>query len=304
MRQWCLLTSAASTWAEVYVLPVPGGPCTARYESSRSSSALVMSATMSPVRGSGCPLRVRGSTRSNTSVTAHGASVGRRSATAAAAIAIDSCSGAVLIGGPGVNANGAAVNVSPFLGWRSTMTTSLGTSGSSHSRTATEAKPRRSGSSASPGGAGGSYSAYISRDSSPDAIPPTSFRCRCGRRALGGVCQSATTSWRSAMNTPLLSAHSSTGLLTRSKCAHQNGLSSRLWKPLAAAYIATAICSGLRASTPSPANLSSVRSTSSTGAGSAVSAPRAIVCGPRGGTPDSMARAISQSRSRRVERQS
>ncbi len=31
---------------------------------------------------------------------------------------------------------------------------------------------------------------------------------------------------------------------------------------------------------------------------------RATGCGPRGGTPDSMARAISQSRSRRVDRQS
>ena len=36
------------------------------------------------------------------------------------------------------------------------------------------------------------------------------------------------------MNTSPLSAHSSTGLLTRSKWAHQNGLSSRLWYPRAA----------------------------------------------------------------------
>ena len=51
-RQSCSLTSRAMTCAAVYVLPVPGGPCTARYDESRSSSAAVMSAATSPVCGS------------------------------------------------------------------------------------------------------------------------------------------------------------------------------------------------------------------------------------------------------------
>ena len=107
-------------------------------------------------RGSGFPLTVRGGLRSNTSVTASAGRVGSPAATDAAVASMDSCSGRVLMGGPGVSANGNWSNTSPSLGCRSQTMTEVGTSGSSHSSTATEPNARRSGSSASPAGAGGS----------------------------------------------------------------------------------------------------------------------------------------------------
>lgn len=39
IRQACSVTNSAITRAAVYVLPVPGGPCTARYDESKSSAA-------------------------------------------------------------------------------------------------------------------------------------------------------------------------------------------------------------------------------------------------------------------------
>ena len=90
-------------------------------------------------------------------------------------------------------------------------------------------------------------------------MPPWRRTRRCGLRAFGGVCQSVSTSARSAMKTSVLSAHSSTGLFSRSKWPHQYGLSSRRWYPRAAEIIATAVCSGLRAARSSPTNFDSLR---------------------------------------------
>src|ERR1700756_4729542 len=59
IRQQHSVTKHLITWAAVYVLPVPGGPCTARYEESRSCAAAGRAATVSVLRGSGAPLRVR-----------------------------------------------------------------------------------------------------------------------------------------------------------------------------------------------------------------------------------------------------
>ncbi len=58
-------TSRATTRAPTYVLPVPGGPCTARYESSRRSTAAVTaSTTSSSARGSAPPAALSASTPS------------------------------------------------------------------------------------------------------------------------------------------------------------------------------------------------------------------------------------------------
>ncbi|MBM4511697.1 hypothetical protein GS425_17165 [Rhodococcus hoagii] len=55
----CSATRDATTRPPVYVLPVPGGPCTARYESSRSTSAVAMAVAGShpAIAGSPDPLR-------------------------------------------------------------------------------------------------------------------------------------------------------------------------------------------------------------------------------------------------------
>ncbi len=142
-------------FAEVWVLPVPGGPCTARYEPSRSSNAAVTSVAVSPLRGSARPLTVRGGRRSRMSVTASAGSFGRPADTAAAVLSMEACKGLVLIGGPGVSANGTSVKTSPSLGWRSVISTSVGASGLSQPTTVALPKPRRSGSSDRPAGAGG-----------------------------------------------------------------------------------------------------------------------------------------------------
>ena len=237
-------------------------------------------------------------------MTALDGSRGSPAAIAVAVTSIDSRSAVVRIGGPGVSANGTLLNTPPLLGSRSTTTTSVGAAGSSHSMTVTDPKPRRSGSSVRPTGAGGSYSAYISRLSSPAAIDPYNRTHRCGFFAFGGMCQSVSISVRpgsSTMKTSVLSAHSSTGLLIRSKWPHQNGLSSRRWYPRAAATIAMARCSGVRATRSSPQKRASRRARSSSISVGPVSRTG---CEPRGGTPDSMARAISQSRNLWVDRQS
>ncbi|CAG7192573.1 hypothetical protein PICSAR235_03227 [Mycobacterium avium subsp. paratuberculosis] len=105
-RQRCSATRRTITRAAVCVLPVPGGPCTARYDESKSVSAEAMSATVSALRGSAAPLRVRGARRSSTSTTALSGSRGRPAATAATVASIESRSAVVGMGGPGVSAKG------------------------------------------------------------------------------------------------------------------------------------------------------------------------------------------------------
>ena len=120
---------------------------------------------------------------------------------------------------------------SPSLGWRSPdqhLGGRVGVVAVDHRRR--RRTPRRSGSSASPAGAGRVVQrVHRSCRARPLASSPVSRTCRCGFVPCGGWCQSVTTSACSATKTPPSSAHSSTGLLTRSKCAHQNGLSSRWW---------------------------------------------------------------------------
>ena len=67
------------------------------------------------------------------SVTASQGRLGNPAATTAAVCSIDSCSGLVLIGGPGVSANGTWSKTSPSLGCFSTTTAWVGASGLSHS---------------------------------------------------------------------------------------------------------------------------------------------------------------------------
>ena len=106
MRQPCSATSRLMTRAAVYVLPVPGGPCTATYDESRSSRAAVMSSTASPLLGRSAPLRVRGRRRNRMSNSAVRGSCGNPAATVAAVDSIESRSGVVEMGGPGARANG------------------------------------------------------------------------------------------------------------------------------------------------------------------------------------------------------
>ena len=92
-RQWFSVMSLAMTAAAVNVFPVPGGPCTARYDESRSSSAVVIDVATSVPRGS-CPqLRVRGGWRSRMSMTALGGKLGRPAAMSAAVASMESRSG-------------------------------------------------------------------------------------------------------------------------------------------------------------------------------------------------------------------
>ncbi|EUA73400.1 hypothetical protein I553_9556 [Mycobacterium xenopi 4042] len=79
----------------------PGGPCTATYDESRSSSAAAMSVAVSPLCGSGAPRRVRGGRRSRMSKSAVLGSCGSPPATSVAVASIDSRSLAVGGGGPG-----------------------------------------------------------------------------------------------------------------------------------------------------------------------------------------------------------
>ena len=97
--------------AAVNVLPVPGGPCTARYDESRSSSAAVMSVVTSPVCGSAAPLRVRGERRSRMSTTGLQGRSGSAAATSAAAASMASRCFFVPTSERGVSANGSCVNV-------------------------------------------------------------------------------------------------------------------------------------------------------------------------------------------------
>ena len=80
----------AITFAEVNVLPVPGGPCTARYDESRPRRAAVMSSATEPVRGRGSPWALRGARRNRMSVTASGGRSGSPAPTSAAAASIAS----------------------------------------------------------------------------------------------------------------------------------------------------------------------------------------------------------------------
>ncbi|CFE24575.1 Uncharacterised protein [Mycobacterium tuberculosis] len=107
IRQACSVTNSAITRAAVYVLPVPGGPCTARYDESKSSAAAAISVTGSLLRGNAAPLRVRGGRRSSTSISAVLGSCGDPEATAAAVDSIDSRRAVVGTGGPGASANGS-----------------------------------------------------------------------------------------------------------------------------------------------------------------------------------------------------
>ena len=85
------------------------------------------------------------------------------------------------------------------------------------------------------------------------------------------------------------------------KCAHQYGFRSRWQKPRAAFSSAAAVCSAVRSAlTPSPANSMSARAVSSSGGTVSPSAAGRVRCV----TPHSKARSSSQSRSRRVDRQS
>ena len=142
------------------------------------------------------------------------------------------------------------------------------------------------------------------RSSSPPAASaPVSFTQRWFFRARDdGRCQSLTTSALSARNTSLVSPHSSTGLFSRSKCAHQNGLSSRRWYPRAAAIIATAVCSGVRA-------VDAVAGERHQRAGELVGVldrrrRRRPAAGPAAARRTRSRSCISQSRSRCVDRQS
>ncbi len=127
MRQRFSLTSRAMTAAAVKVLPVPGGPCTARYDESRSSSAAVID--VGDIRACGeaaPPLRVRGGRRSRMSITASAAGWAgprrcrRRSRRWSRAAAWWGSAG------PASARTAAGRNSPPSLGSRSTTVTSVG----------------------------------------------------------------------------------------------------------------------------------------------------------------------------------
>ena len=123
----------------------------------------------------------------------------------------------------------------------------------------------------------------------------------CG--AFGGWCQSLTISAASAMKTSLLSRPLVDGIVDAVEVRPPERLVLALVKaPCGRDHRDGRLLGGCAPRRRRRRTCSSVRSRSSPMSRSAP--PSRTGCGPRGGTPDSMARAISQSRSRRVDRQS
>ena len=156
-------------------------------------------------------------------------------------------------------------------------------------------------------GQAGGRGRLVERDTSPCRARPSRASGRAAPtaaalRAFGGVCQSVSTTAFSAMKTSLLSAHSSTGLFSRSKC-----------RPPERLVLAAVVPAGRRdhghrglfRSAVGGAVTDELRQLARQLVGRRRwTRCRLTGCAPAGGTALSIARQISQSRSLRVDVQS